>query len=94
MNLLKFERKALKDTKDRPGMTADAPSHVYLQTCGDCSKSCGDCVYKWKDVYLKGVTWCEERQNEADVEYIRLDMAVMSVLKMLGESDIDQDLLR
>lgn len=92
MKLLNFERKHATEPTERHGLTAGAPSHIYLQVCGDCQKSCGDCVHNWGDVHQDAVTWCDEPMSDSDVEYIRLDMAVMSVLQMLAASDDEIEL--
>ena len=84
MKLLNFERREAKLSDDRDGLTADAPSHIYLQACGDCGDECADCLLDWGNIDCADVTWSSESINETDVEYVRLDLAIMSVLELLG----------
>ena len=46
----------------------DAPKKIYLQVLGEEDDERADV---WPD---EGITWCQDRINNSDVEYIRSDL--------------------
>lgn len=52
--------------KNEAGRLADAPERIWLQVCDDAG-----CVESFAE--HDGVTWCQHRINDTDIEYVRAD---------------------
>ena len=46
-----------------------APDKIYLQVDPE-----GESAYDSKEEFVEGVTWCQDKINDNDVEYIRTDL--------------------
>lgn len=62
------------------GMQDAAPPYIYIQECGDCDDDCHECTHSFSDG--EEVTWCMDKINDSDIEYICLDI----VIEMLRET--------
>ena len=59
------------------GLPSCAHTYIYLQTCGDCSDDCKKCPHQWP--HNDDVTWCGDKINDSDVEYIQLEIAIAAI---------------
>jgi len=66
-----------------------APERIYLQLDEGCFDEDDEDAETFNETYANfaGITWCTERINDSDAEYISIDALIKFIEKIKSEED-------